>query len=342
MKKLKNTLLPMILLVVIIAMSSCKNVDDGVTTVPERDRAEQQAEDRDTLLAYLGSHYYNSDDFVGNMNPTINELVITELPEGETLPDGHTLLIDAVETHNTVLLEVDYEFYILKLNQGGGSKTPNFPDDVRVNYAGNLLDGTVFDSSVNSVVFDLTSLVPGWSRVLPEFNDAESFILNSDGTVNFNNAGVGAMFIPSGLGYFSGGASGIPVYSSLVFKFELYQTAINDHDFDGIPSWVEDLDEDLDLSNDDTDDNGLANFVSVDDDGDGVLTNDELEHIQYTVDTNMGEEEPILMAGEYEVDRTTVDGIITINTVKIVDANNDGTPDYLDDAIDTNNNPDED
>jgi len=343
MKKLKFDFIAIVLLVVIITFSSCRNNDDdGVTSVPERDRTEQQAEDRDTLLAYLGSHYYNSGDFLGNMNPSIDDLVITELPEGETVPADHTMLSLAVEIHNSIFLEVDYEYYILRLNQGGGNLSPNFCDDIRLNYSGNLLDGSIFDSTVNSVVFDLSSLIPGWGRVIPEFNDAEDFILNSNGTVSFNNAGVGAMFLPSGLAYFSGGVAGIPVYSSLVFKFEVYQTEVNDHDFDGIPSWLEDLDEDLDLSNDDTDDNGLANFVSVDDDGDGVLTINEHEHIEYIVDTNMGEEEPILAAEEYEISRSEVDGVITINTVKVVDSNNDGIGDYLDDTIDINNNPDED
>ncbi len=342
LKKIK--FIPLVLLILTIAISSCRSNDDtgGVTTVPERDRTEQQADDRDTLIEYLGKHYYNSGDFIGNMNPSINDLIITELPDGEMLPDNHTFLIDAIEIKNTVYLEVDYEYYILRLNQGGGSESPNFSDDIRLNFSGNLLNGNVFDSSANSTVFDLSGLVPGWSRVIPQFNVAEDFVLNTDGTVSFNNAGVGVMFLPSGLGFFAGGSGSIPVYSNLVFKFELYQTEVNDHDFDGIPSYLEDINDDLDLSNDDTDDNGLANFVSVDDDGDDVRTNDELEHIEYIVDTNMGETEPILGADEFEVDRIEVDGVITINTVKIVDSNNDGIGDYLDDTIAINNNPDED
>jgi hypothetical protein len=343
MKKMKIKGIPIVILVLAIAFSSCRNDDDGgVQSVPERDRGEQQIADRDTLMNYLQTHYYNSGDFEGNLNPSINELVITELMDGESLPDEHTLLIDAVEIKTTVLLEVDYEYYILRINQGGGDQSPHFSDDIRVNFSGNLLSGLVFDSTVNSTVLDLSTLVPGWSRVIPEFNVAEDFILNNDGTVSFDNAGVGVMFIPSGLGYFSGGGPNIPVFSNLVFKFEVYQFEVNDHDFDGIPTYYEDLNDDLDLSNDDTDDNGLANFVSVDDDGDGVLTNDELEHIEYIVDTNMGEEEPILGVEEFEVNRVEVEGIITINTVKVVDSNGDNIGDYLDDSIDINNNPDED
>ena len=338
---MKFKCIPVVLLILVIALSSCRNDDDsgGVQSIPERDRAEQQADDRDTLIDYLQTHYYNSGVFVGNMNPSIDDLIITKLPDGEILPDEHTFLIDAVETKSTVLLDVDYEYYILKLNQGGGDQSPNFPDDIRLNYSGNLLSGLIFDSTVNSTTLDLSTLVPGWSRVIPEFNVAENFVLNNDGTVSFYNAGVGAMFIPSGLGYFSGGGANIPVYSNLVFKFEIYQTEVNDHDLDGIPSYREDLDEDFDLSNDDTDDNGLANFISVDDDGDGVLTNDELEHLEYVIDTNMGEEVPVLGQDEFEVDRSEVDGIITMKTVRIVDSNGDGLGDYLDDSIAINNNP---
>ena len=48
----------------------------------------------------------------------------------------------------------------------------------------------------------------------------------------------------------------------------------------------------------------------------------------------MGEEEPVLGMDEFEISRSEVDGVITINTVTIVDSNNDGLADYLDDSID--------
>ena len=323
----------LLLLLVLVAVSSCRNDDGEPDGLPERDRTEQQVADKDTLLAYFASHYYNSGDFVGNLNPSSVEVVITELAEGETVPDGHTLLEDAVETHQTVFAETDYEYYILRINQGGGEETPNFPDDVRLNFYGQLLNGTLFDNSVNTVVFDLSALIPGWSRVIPQFNVAEDFSLNPDGTVSFTNAGVGVMFLPSGLAYFSGGVANVPVYSNLVFKFDVYQSQVKDHDNDGIPSYLEDLNDDLDLSNDDTDDNGLADFVDADDDGDTVLTINELLPTEYIIDTNMGEEEPVLGMDEFEISRSEVDGVITINTVTIVDSNNDGLADYLDDSI---------
>ena len=334
MKQIRiNGLFTGLILLLLIGFSSCRDDDALPDSIPERDRAEQQAEDVDTLQSYFQSHYYNSGVFENSINPTIDDLIITKLEEGESVPDGHTLLMEDITTRTTVYLDVDYEYYFLMLNQGGGDDIPKFSDEVRVNFEGHLLDGTLFDSSSNSVVFDLTALVPGWGRVLPEFNAAEDFILNTDGTVTFNNAGVGVMFLPSGLAFFSSGTIDIPPYANLWFAFDLFQMQRQDHDGDGLPSFFEDIDDDLSLSNDDTDDNGLADFLDPNDDGDSVLTINELEPATYIVDTNMGEMEPILGPKEFEISRSEENGIITIETVKAVDTDNNGVDDYLDDGV---------
>src|SRR5690606_11213704 len=105
---------------------------------------------------------------------------------------------------NTITyLDTEYEFYVLKLNQGGGEDKPTFADDVFVNYEGFTLDNKIFDSAVNPVTQELINSIPGWRKVIPEFNTAESFADAEDGIVNFVNKGVGVMFLPSGLGYFS-------------------------------------------------------------------------------------------------------------------------------------------
>ena len=193
------------------------------------------------------------------------------LPE----PDVNTLLIDLVETHTTTYNDVEYEFYVLKLNQGGGENTPNFSDKVRVSYEGNLTDNTVFDNSYTPADFDLTSTIAGWGRVLPEFNNAIDFYIDGDGTITYNDPGIGIMFIPSGLGYYSSAAGTIPVYSNLIFKFKVFQSEENDHDFDNVPSHLEDIDGDYNLTNDNSDDDPYADFVDSDDDNDGTLTIDE-------------------------------------------------------------------
>src|SRR5690606_10950974 len=131
----------------------------------------------------------------------------------------------------------------------------------------------IFDNTVNPIEMDLMNLIPGWREVIPEFKTSEGFVENGDGTVSFTNYGLGIMFLPSGLGYYGNPqGGGIPAYSNLMFKFELYQSEINDHDNDGIPSYLEDLNGDMNLYNDDTDGDGIPNFIDTDDDGDRVLT----------------------------------------------------------------------
>ena len=206
---------------------------------------------------------------------------------------------------------------MLKVNQGGSEHSPNFSDKVRVSYEGLLTDNTVFDSSPFPVDFDLTSTIAGWGRVLPEFNNAEDFIINSDGTVTYNNPGIGIMFLPSGLGYYSAAAGSVPVYSNLIFKFKIYQSEVNDHDFDNVPSHLEDLDGDYDLTDDNSDDDSFADFVDSDDDNDGTLTIDEdLEpDTDLTVDRD-GDGDPTNDIGDGDPTNDDTDG--------------DGIPNYLD------------
>ena len=283
-----------------IGIVSCKKDDaPGNVVIELRDRTEQQIADMDSLNNYLETHYYNSDELAAISDPGIKDLVFTKLLNGESVPVGYTLLKDAtgLEKKSVRFADTDYEFYVLTINQGGGNDTPTFADNVRVLYEGFTLNDAVFDNAVNPVTFDLTSLIPGWRKVLPQlFYTAESFVDNNDGTVNYINRGVGVMFLPSGLAYFSNATPGISSYSSIIFKFELLKMSQNDHDRDGIPSYLEDLngdgeftvnftnlkdttdddtDGDGDPTNDDTDGDGTPNYADSDDDGDGILTINE-------------------------------------------------------------------
>ena len=175
----------------------------SIVSVPENDRTEQQVVDSDTLVAYLNTHYYNSTEVSALANPSMADVIITELLEGETLPTDATLLMSAVETKTTTFKDVEYEYYILRINQGTTTEqSPRFCDKVRVKYAGSLMDGVEFDESSTPVNFDLVSVIPGWSRVMPQFN-VGTFISNSDGTVSYDGYGMGVMFLPSGLGYYA-------------------------------------------------------------------------------------------------------------------------------------------
>ncbi len=271
-----------------IGFVSCKKDDDTDTvTIEIRDREDQQLADMDSLNDYLATHYYNSDEIASLSNPGIKDLVFTKLKDGETVAAGNTLLKDAVglEKKSIKYADTDYEYYVLTINQGGGSDTPTFADNVNVIYEGFTLQDTIFDNAVNPVTFDLTSLIPGWRKVLPQsFYTAESYVESGDGTVEYVNKGVGVMFLPSGLAYFSGTIGG-QTYAPIIFKFELLKISQNDHDGDGVPSYLEDLNGDgeftanytdlKDTTDDDTDGDGTPDYLDADDDGDGIFTINE-------------------------------------------------------------------
>lgn len=305
--------------ILLLGFSCGDDDDDGVIQVPEADRTEQQVIDNDSLVTFLQSHYVDASLLTNNSTILLNEIEINQLPEDGELPNPNqnSLLIDMVETLTTTYFDVEYEYYILKINQGGSENSPNFSDKVRVSYEGTLMDDTVFDSSSTPVDFDLTSTIAGWGRVLPEYNNAEDFVINSDGTVTYNNPGIGIMFLPSGLGYYSAAAGSVPVYSNLIFKFKVFQSEVNDHDFDNVPSHLEDLNGDYDLTNDDTDEDTFADFVDSDDDNDGTLTIDEdLEpDSDLTVDRD-GDGDPTNDIGDGDPTNDDTDG--------------DGIPNYLD------------
>ena len=316
---MKFKLYILLITILLLGFSCGDDDDDGIIEVPEADRTEQQVIDNDSLVSYLQSHYVDASLLSNNPTISFTEININQLPDDGELPNPNqnSLLIDIVETLTTTYFDVEYEYYILKINQGGSESSPNFSDKVRVSYEGTLMDDTVFDSSSTPVDFDLTSTIAGWGRVLPEFNIAEDFVINSDGTVTYNNPGIGIMFLPSGLGYYSAAAGSVPVYSNLIFKFKVFQSELNDHDFDNVPSHLEDINGDYDLTNDNSDDDTFADFIDSDDDNDGTLTIDEdLEpDSDLTVDRD-GDGDPTNDIGDGDPTNDDTDG--------------DGIPNYLD------------
>lgn len=330
----------------LVLLMACSPDDPEINLVPDRDRTEQQVTDNSLLLYFLDVHYYNNRDLSEMVNPSVADIIITKLEDGETVPNGHTLLVNSSDlvTLTSVFEGATYQYYVLKLNQGGGSNSPKFTDRVRVLYEGRLVsDLSIFDNAVSPVDFNLVGfgvnspgVITGWQRVFPEFKEAASF--SSGATISYNDFGLGVMFIPSGLSYYSRQLRGIPSYSNLVFKFALLQVEEFDHDNDGIPSYLEDLNNNLTTFDDNTDGDATPNYVDFDDDGDGVLTINEHFHNEYIVDTNLGESEPVLGNNEFVTMRNTVNGVVTVNTITLVDSNNDGLFDYLDPEIAVNNN----
>jgi hypothetical protein len=353
--KIKALQFCLLVLTIATAFVACEEDDGPTQDFEERDRAEQQVSDDSTLVDYLTTHYYNSGFFESGTNHKYSDIIITELPQDEDGnyldmpdPDNNTLLIDAVETLTTEWVDTDYKYYVLRLNEGGG-EAPKFTDAIRYRFEGNIVEtGDEFQEIASPEELNLQSdvfsggAIRAWQLVIPTFKAALDFSIDEQGITNYNDFGLGVMFVPSGLSYFSFPTLSIPAYSNLIFKFEVLQVEVRDHDNDGVPSFIEDLDGDANVSNDDTDDDGFPDYLDFDDDGDGVFTINELVPTTYVVDTNMGETEPVLAENEYERSRSEFGGVITIETVTLIDSDNNGTADYLDEDITINYNEESD
>lgn len=106
------------------------------------------------------------------------------------------------------IVKANEGYYYRVITEGTGAK-PTIQDVVKVHYKGTLLNGTVFDSSLDGepVEFPLSRVIKGW-------------------TLGLQNMTVGStyeLFIPAFLGYgASTGPSGtLPANSALVFEVQL-------------------------------------------------------------------------------------------------------------------------
>ncbi|WP_313557014.1 FKBP-type peptidyl-prolyl cis-trans isomerase [Teredinibacter franksiae] len=97
---------------------------------------------------------------------------------------------------------------MLKLQPGTGTEHAKPSDKVRVHYHGTLIDGSVFDSSVDRgepIEFNLNQVIPGWTEGLQLMVEGEK----------------SRLFIPSNLGYGNRKSGSIPGGSALIFDVEL-------------------------------------------------------------------------------------------------------------------------
>ena len=87
----------------------------------------------------------------------------------------------------------------------------------------------------------------------------------------------------------------------------------------------------------DTDEDKVYNFNDSDDDGDGTATSDEIEIEPYTNATEQGLQDELgaieLMSNQFISPISTLpDGTFTANIITLVDENENGIPNYLDDT----------
>ena len=264
-----------LLFIICLLVYTCNQED--VESIEIRDVETQLISDESDLLGFLQTHFYNYEDFEAapddySLRIQIDTLAGDNANKTPLIDQVQSKLIDITNSDGDV---IDHTLYFLVVREGKGQQPVNV-DSTYVRYTGQLLDGSVFDNRDLPIWFNLPDVVPGFREGIPEFKSG-SFSENPDGTFSFFDYGQGALFIPSGLGYYSNAQPGIPAYSPLVFTFSLYTMQAADHDGDTVLSREEDLNQDGNPFNDDTDGDGTANMYDSDDDGDGVPTRDEID-----------------------------------------------------------------
>lgn len=154
------------------------------------------------------------DGFYGTSTKSVNEsgmyfnnkvMEKKAIVDAQTKAEGEKFLAENKNKPGVVTLPSGLQYKVIKKGNG---KIPTLDDNVRVNYEGSFIDGTVFDSSYKrseSTVFGVKNVIKGWVEALTIMPVGSEWEL----------------YIPYQLGYGEGGNSGIPAYSVLKFKIEL-------------------------------------------------------------------------------------------------------------------------
>jgi len=126
----------------------------------------------------------------------------------KNLEEGYMFLSKNIENKGVFETETGLQYKILKEGYGG---FPTIDDEVKCHYHGRLLDGTVFDSSVERrqpAVFPVNGVIQGWVEALQLMPVGAKWQL----------------YIPSDLAYAEQGAGGlIGPNATLIFDVELLE-----------------------------------------------------------------------------------------------------------------------
>ena len=122
--------------------------------------------------------------------------------------EGEKYLAENAKKEGVVTLPSGLQYKVIK--EGNGKK-PKATDKVKCHYEGFLIDGKVFDSSIQRgepAVFPLNQVIAGWTEGLQLMQEGAKY----------------RFFIPYDLAYGANGAGGaIPPYAALVFDVELIE-----------------------------------------------------------------------------------------------------------------------
>jgi len=156
-------------------------------------------------LAGMGMPQVEVDDFLQGIR---DELTAAFERSKNAKADGEKFLAENATKEGVVTLPSGLQYKVLK--EGNGKK-PKATDKVKCHYEGMLVDGTLFDSSLQRgepATFPLNGVIAGWTEGLQLMQEGAKY----------------RFFIPYHLGYGERGAgASIPPYAALIFDVELIE-----------------------------------------------------------------------------------------------------------------------
>jgi FKBP-type peptidyl-prolyl cis-trans isomerase FklB len=131
-----------------------------------------------------------------------------EAEGAEASKEGTAFLAKNAERPEVKVTDSGLQYEVLTAGTGA---SPTATETVEVHYHGTLLDGTVFDSSVDrgeTIEFPLNRVIPGWTEGVQLMKEGSKY----------------RFFIPYDLAYGArGSAPKIPPYAALIFEVELFK-----------------------------------------------------------------------------------------------------------------------
>jgi FKBP-type peptidyl-prolyl cis-trans isomerase FklB len=126
------------------------------------------------------------------------------------LEAGKQFLVENATKEGVVVLESGLQYKIL---QAGDGQVPTAKDRVTVHYHGTLIDGTVFDSSIQRgepATFGVTQVIQGWVEALQLMPKGSKWRLFIPANLAYGNRSAGSLIKPN---------------SALIFDVELLDIA---------------------------------------------------------------------------------------------------------------------
>lgn len=221
-----------VLLFIGVILASCENA-------PSKDNVSLDLNDENNKLSYsLGVVYgtemqgakerfefFNQESFLKGFNSSLKgdsvqvdytsaQQILNEYSSkqrdveiNKNISEGDAYLKENGARVGVVTLDNGMQYEIL--SEGTGAK-PTETDRVSVHYHGTLIDGTVFDSSIENgtpIEFGVTEVIQGWTQILKMMPVGSKWKVS----------------IPYNLAYGANGGGPIPPYATLIFEMELLE-----------------------------------------------------------------------------------------------------------------------